>query len=188
MRLDQATIEIWKNKDLWSEKELQELCCGLRPNEARPNTDELNQAVEAIKRAILSKKLPCICPSDATQADRLYGHARFFTPADAIKWAAPRFSEFPFMANSQEAQLLKRSDSEESGQSERKKLLKHVAVLALVLAERVSLYKRGDKPNASQIAEAVKGILESLPDANGHGAGASSIRESISAGIELLNE
>lgn len=97
--MEPAKIKEWRNKDLWSEKELQELCCGLNPNGARPDTNELNQAAEAIKRAILSKRLPCKCPSDATQADRLYGHARFFTPADAIKWAAPKFSEFPFRAD-----------------------------------------------------------------------------------------
>lgn len=72
--------------------------------------------------------------------------------------------------------------------NERKRLLKHIALLAMALAEKGQRYKRGDKPNANQIAEAVKDILEALPDANGYGAGASSIRESISAGIALLNE
>jgi hypothetical protein len=26
----------------------------------------------------------------------MYGHARFFRPADAIRWAAPKFLKFPF--------------------------------------------------------------------------------------------
>lgn len=103
--MESATIKEWISKDLWSERELQELCCGLNPNEARQDTDELNQAAEAIKRAILSKKLPCICPSDATQADRLYGHARFFTPDDAIEWAAPKFPNLPFKSVGQDKQL-----------------------------------------------------------------------------------
>jgi hypothetical protein len=95
--MDQSTIEKWKNKDLWSEKELQELCCGLEPNGARPNTDELNAAGEAIMRAVLSGVLPCICPSDATAGDKMYGHGRFFRPVDAIEWAAQKFSKFQFL-------------------------------------------------------------------------------------------
>ena len=112
--MDQATIEKWGEKDLWSEKELEELCCGLEPNGARPCTEELNEAGEAIRRGIISKALPCICPSDATAGDHMYGHARFFRPVDAIKWASPKYASFPFKAKRQDGgneQLTKERDA-----------------------------------------------------------------------------
>lgn len=103
--MDPKTLGKWKKESLWSEKEFQELCCGLTPGGVRSDTEELNAAAESIKRAILSKDLNCICPSDPTAGDKLYGHARFFKPAEAIKWAAPRFSKFPFSAKEQDASL-----------------------------------------------------------------------------------
>lgn len=95
---DDLIIETWKSKDLWSERELEHLCCGLAPDASRSSTDELNQAAEAIRRGVLNKSLPCVCPSDATAGDRLYGHARFFRPGEAIAWAAPKFPKFPKFA------------------------------------------------------------------------------------------
>lgn len=88
----------WHKKSLWSEAELRDFCCGMFPDLARTNTAELNDAKEAIMRAVLAKELPCMSPADATTADRMYGHARFFRPDDAIRWAntSGLFPEFPF--------------------------------------------------------------------------------------------
>ena len=86
----------YKDKDLWSEATLQELCCGLEPGGVRPRDVWLNEAAEDIRLAVLAGKLPVISPSDASAGDRMYGHARFFRPADAIRWAAPKFPKFPF--------------------------------------------------------------------------------------------
>ncbi len=88
----------WLKKSLWSEAELRDFCCGMFPDLTRTNTTELNDAKEAIMRAVLAKELPCISPADATTADRMYGHARFFRPDDAIRWAniTGLFPEFPF--------------------------------------------------------------------------------------------
>lgn len=72
------------------------------------------------------------------------------------------------------------------GSTERNTLLKQIAALSLVLAEKSGRYKRGSKPNALQIAEETGTILDALPDANSRGVGGSSIRESIKAGLELL--
>jgi hypothetical protein len=69
---------------------------------------------------------------------------------------------------------------------ERNTLLKQIAALSLVLAEKSNRYKRGGKPNALQIAKDTVEILDALPDADTRGVGSSSIRESIHAGIELL--
>lgn len=72
--------------------------------------------------------------------------------------------------------------------SERDKLLKHIAALSLALAEKSNRYKRGSAPNANQIADAVVEILEAMPDASTHGVGKSSVRESIGAGLALLTK
>jgi len=88
----------WLQMPQWSEAELRDFCCGMFPDLPRTNTAELNKAEEIIRRAILAKQLPCICPTDATAGDRMYGHSRFFHPADAIRWAVSTglFPEFPF--------------------------------------------------------------------------------------------
>ena len=91
-----TTFNSWRKADLWSEREFEELCCGLTPGGARECTADLNAAGEEIRRAVLAKVFPCICPTDATAGDKLYGHARFFRPEDVIPWAAERFSAFPF--------------------------------------------------------------------------------------------
>ncbi|WP_345797153.1 hypothetical protein [Castellaniella sp. MT123] len=66
------------------------------------------------------------------------------------------------------------------------KLLKQIGALALLLSEKSSRYKSGDKPNGSQIAAGVDDIVKAMPDANARGLGDSSIRASISEGLKLL--
>lgn len=90
----------WKSADLWSEADLQALCCGLEPNAGRPCTAQLNDAAEKIRRAVLAKVLPVASqPADATDGDRMYGHYRFFDPATATSWAKPKFPAFfPYSA------------------------------------------------------------------------------------------
>ncbi|WP_144142631.1 hypothetical protein [Paraburkholderia sp. BCC1884] len=70
--------------------------------------------------------------------------------------------------------------------AERDKLLKQIAALALVLAEKGGKYTRGGKPNVSQIAAAIGEVIEALPDADRNGLKSSSVRDSISAGLTLL--
>jgi len=118
----------WRQKDLWSEKEFQELCCGLEPNGARPNTDELNSALVAIQRAVLSKALPCIDPSDATTGDKLYGTARYFYPADAIQWAAPKFRKFPILVG--EDDIIDSGSTNDADPRERQSMLMIIRALA----------------------------------------------------------
>jgi len=93
--MDQQRIDHWLKQDAWNEKELQELCCGLEPNGSRPNTKELNEAKEAIRRAVSTNVLSYTPIADADSAESFYGHARLFTPSEAIAWAKPRFSKFP---------------------------------------------------------------------------------------------
>ena len=91
-----SIFDDYANSDLWSEKELVALCCGVTPQGSFvEKRSELNKASEAISRAIIAKILPCIISTDTTAGDRMYGHARFFYPAEAAKWAMPRFPDFP---------------------------------------------------------------------------------------------
>ena len=79
----------------WSLSELTDLCCGLYPSLGRENFDEINWAREMICRECLAGDLPFKDPIDASDGDILYGHNRFFHPADAAKWAIPLFPKFP---------------------------------------------------------------------------------------------
>lgn len=94
---DKSKLDKWRKEDLWSEADLQALCCGLEPNGARPATAPLNDAAEMIRRAVLARTLPVAsAPIDATAGDRLYDHHRFYRPSAAARWAAGKFSAFPF--------------------------------------------------------------------------------------------
>ena len=112
--------ERWLAEDAWSEAELRDMLCGLEPNSARESADETNRAREAIGRAVIFGALVSTTPADASKADKLYDHHRFFALNDAIKWAVSKqqlFPKFPFV----------RSDipnSGELGTRERDTLLK----------------------------------------------------------------
>ena len=73
-----------------------------------------------------------------------------------------------------------------SSKSDRENLLKQIAALSLAFAQKSEKYKKGNKPNASQIANSTIEVLDALPDANLRGVGNSSIRESIMSGLSLL--
>jgi len=93
---DCATRQRWRVADLWSLHDLSALCCGLTPDKSRPASAPLNEAEEAIRRAWLAGVLAVISPSDTSAGDHLYGHAHFFRPAEATRWAGKRFPAFPF--------------------------------------------------------------------------------------------
>ncbi len=100
--MDDDTKKAWLSKELWSEQETAWLLCGeLYPSSRAPSNNEYNEASEALRRAILAKRLAVIEPIDATAGDRLYGHSRFFRPDDVITWVAGRFPNFPFDDESQ---------------------------------------------------------------------------------------
>lgn len=102
---DEATRQRWRNADLWSSHDLSALCCGLVPDKSRPASAPVNEADEAIRRAVLAKVLPVISPVDATAGDHLYGHDRFFKPADATRWASRQFPAFPYSPSDFQAVL-----------------------------------------------------------------------------------
>jgi hypothetical protein len=72
--------------------------------------------------------------------------------------------------------------------SERDKLLRQIAGLALLVAEQNSTYRRGGAPNADKIAKEVGELFDALEDSNSFGAGNTSVRISIAAGLKLLKK
>lgn len=71
-------------------------------------------------------------------------------------------------------------------ESDRTKLLKQIAVMALLLAEKSNKFKRSNVPNALQIANEVQEILDAGTFNNRKGTGSTEIRNSISEGLKLL--
>lgn len=88
----------WLTKDAWSEHETVWLMCGKNPEaeDNAPLTAQYNHAAETLRRAVLMKKLPCVAPIDAEPGDRMYGHHRFFVPAEVVRWANGKLPDFPF--------------------------------------------------------------------------------------------
>lgn len=87
-----------------------------------------------------------------------------------------------------EADVLQRGAAAAVSDSERDKLLRQIAALALVAADSSKRYMRGDKPNVSQIAEAAVEMVEALPDSDKRGLRLTSLRDSIRDGFALLKK
>lgn len=81
--------------------------------------------------------------------------------------------------------VLKGSESHLAA-NERSKLLKQIASLALLLAEKSNKYKRGEKPNALSVASDVGLIFDAFEFEGKRGAGSSELRDSIASGVKLL--
>ena len=81
------------------------------------------------------------------------------------------------------------NNAQEISESERNKLLKQIGVLALMLSKKVNTLKKSSgEPNKLQIAEAVKVLLDGMPDIDQKALVNSSLRESIAEGLRLLNK
>ena len=108
MLFDKHRIEYWLSRDLWSEADFTMLLAGedervypegwYDTQEGKDYLSKRNEAAKCISQAVLAGVLPCVCPTDANAADKLYGVARFFRPREAITWARskPIFGDFPF--------------------------------------------------------------------------------------------
>jgi hypothetical protein len=121
---------------------------------------------------------------------------------DPERWPWPDFIFWPFAdqeppvrATWQDILFLRgdvealSSTREVLGDAERARLLKTIAVMASMLAEKGPKYKAGDRPNALQIAEKLVETLDAMPDANNRrGLGLSSVRAAITEGLELLKK
>ncbi len=181
--MDKQKKEKWANKDLWSESEFQALCCGLEPDVGRRDTPELNEAVEAIRRAAYVKVIPSIEPPDMTDGDKLYYRARFFVPCQVVAWANKHFPEFPFKPEDITDTATAKS---EMGVRERGTLLKMIGALALLISNKGGKYKKGDNINSIQIAEDVVSLFEDEDKFDKRGLSVTNLRNRMSEGLELL--
>jgi hypothetical protein len=89
-------LQEWREQDLWTEREVQALLCGLKPNPGRPSTEETNKANEAISRAVDAGNLKPIYKTNMTTGEAVHGSPRSFKPTEVIGWAQKRFPKFPF--------------------------------------------------------------------------------------------
>jgi hypothetical protein len=92
----------YERSDLWSEAELQALCCGLLPDGSRPATAELNRAADKISKAVIARKITPLPNPDATDGDRVFLRYRYFKPDEVIPWASAMFPLFPFRTKAAE--------------------------------------------------------------------------------------
>lgn len=82
----------------------------------------------------------------------------------------------------------KSEDGKQLSEPERQTLQRQIGVLALCVAEKGGKYRRGDKPNASQIASLARELAEAMPDASLKGLSVAHIREAIAEGMRRLVE
>lgn len=113
---------------------------------------------------------------------------RNIPPRTDIRFAATDIQALIESTRDETTATADRNPPEAIGDAERNKLLKQIAGLALLLAEKGGKYSRAGKPNANQIATAVEAIVDALPDVSAAGLKNSSIRESISSGLRLMTE
>lgn len=122
------TKKNWLAEDGWSEIEVAWLLCGAEYGcgaDNAPEASDVNNAAESIRRAVLFRDLAFTSPIDATDGDRLYGHHRFFKPADVVRWAQSRFPKFPFTLDRLPA------DPQPESQTERLSMLKMILGMAM---------------------------------------------------------
>ncbi|MFD1555753.1 hypothetical protein ACFSHT_08955 [Paraburkholderia silviterrae] len=78
-------------------------------------------------------------------------------------------------------------DADELSETRERSYRKQIAGLAMLLANKSNRYKKDDgTPNADNIADDVRSLLDPLPRENTRGAGDTQIRENIGKGMELL--
>lgn len=175
-------------REYWITNELGYLLAGRSADASQPRDEMTNKAIEEVESAIITGSLPVIGGRDG--AAEMFGWSKI-RPADAVAWVLgkPKAWRFHKTFPKFDPGLFKTINKQDSS-TERSEinLLKQVALLAILLAEKNGRYKRKEKPNASQIAEAIQELLDSMPDLNRLGVGKSSIRANITKGLSLLEQ
>jgi hypothetical protein len=155
---------------------------------AQPDNIKLHELIESSRKV---GKLEYSNREGGYQSGKPFKY--FYEPVIIIEWALAIGLTLPVELvdwyNRQVISIVSpKSSSENLSETERNKYKKQVALLALAVAEKSNIYKIGDSPNVNQINVLAQTILESHSDANTKGLGSSSIRESISEGLKLLNK
>ena len=151
---------------------------------AQPDNDKLFELIEKNRKV---GRLECNRATGGGYSDAPRKH--FYQPVIIIEWALAIGLTLPVeLVDWYNRQVIPKPSSEDLSETERTKLLKQIGLLALVLSEKSKTYKISNRPNANQIAEGVKTLLDLLPDANRKGVLSSSIRDSIRDGLDLLDK
>jgi hypothetical protein len=180
--------DFWKNRQNYSLSQIAYLACGLEPKEFDPYFPELylpetvKRAVSDIENIFLKTKEPGASLPNLTEWNNIdFDRDSAIRLIDEI--GGPNFLAEPEQSTTPIIET-------DAGLKdfERNKYLKQIAVLALLLAEKSSKFKRGEKPNASQIANTVQDILDAGEFPGKSGTGTTELRGSIHKGLNLLNE
>lgn len=167
---------VLRDAETWTLLEASYICCNkpiVTDDEVRvtkkPHGADIKSMAQRLRAEVRNKEV-------RTRFWRTYD--RIFQSAAVKAWAKQNGYSMPWEAS---------AESPPSSATSTETLLRQIGVLALLLAaEKPGLYRHGEKPNASRIAEAVQAILDEQPDANTHGLGNRSLRDNIAAGLEDL--
>lgn len=188
---------IWKNIPRLNAEEAAALTLNLDPAKLKPNIGDIFDLDADLSNL---SEWPAEIPADLISTleqrlfmfQRIHGASAMITPeelvtlAKRLNWSIP--DELDNLAAPGTAEGEPKPAGDTLSDNERVKLLKHIGALALALAEKSSLYKLGDKPNVSQIANGAGEILAGLPDSNLNKTGNASLRASIAEGLTLLRK
>ncbi|NOT13042.1 MAG: hypothetical protein HOP23_14605 [Methylococcaceae bacterium] len=172
------------------------LWCDVEPSElarlSNYSTSCMDVKRELIEQALYDDKLDYRTTSGAwhnASIDELINKDQVRIKKDSLRrW----FLELPtgdrpaFLFD--ESRISSIPDGTDLTETERQKLLKQIGTLALVLAKQSKKYELGEKPNASQIAEAAQTIFDASDFPGKRGTGSSELRDSIGKGIILLTD
>lgn len=166
----------WKAKEYWSIEDVLNICWGGLEHTSPVDYDEIEDMKSRITQAISSGALKANTDSGKPM----------FKRDEIVKWSAENLNNFPFKAG----ELPKVKVKKYSGRNHEDTQLRMIGALALLLAQKHNKYKKGDKPNQSQIAKGVAELFEHLQSENPNlsGMGQSNLRNSISEGLKKIFE
>lgn len=164
----------WAKKEYWTVMDVLNIHFGGVDNLTEMDQDKFDCIKDKVNVAIASGELKSTSVKDDLCCKR----------DDWVKWAHQNLPHFPFEPSDFEPVHKKKrpgTDREET-------LLRMIGVLAMLLAEKSKVYKKGDVPNQSQIAIAASNMLDHLQreKLKTEGLKQANFRDAISQGLKLL--
>ena len=154
--------------DLWSQRELAELCTGWMPgwiNMTEADVIAINEAIEVIARGTHAGKLAFVPRDDADGAAIMYNQHRHYVPAVAAEWATSRFPDtFPagllaavreYASASPRPALPIASESTTNGKPIRSDVLRNLLRIIRALYEKAGLPEHGAATEIEQMLQSL---------------------------------
>lgn len=163
--------EFWRNAPKYSLLEAAYLVCGLEPQGPKETAPaKVISACRQMKECVVK-----------TAPQYIGEHPHLIpVPLEFVREFADYFGESDFF-KPECAQIDKPLT-----ESDRAKLLTHIGLLALVVAEKKGKYQKAGKPVISTIADAVQLITDAFEFPGAKATGKTEISKTIKAGLKLL--